>query len=352
MRKATQADLDALREHCEQYGLPYDARRLWWHKTKEFSVSFYDAEKAKEDEVKQEQFLNRLAQKAPRVRKKPVPTKNLAIPANFDVHIGKASELARTGRNYTPDIAVSRVLAGLEEQLDDFKHFKVSDVLLPMGNDILHVDNNSNTSTGGTPQDAYGSVESQMLIASEMYIRIIEEYVKKHNVWLLHVHSNHDRVNGWSVSQTVAAYFRNHPRVHAHPNCMNQVHRKYFVFGNSLIVFHHGESKEERLLGAIKQEAGKALAITNRIYCYQGHIHHKTVSKRGMNTEVDLEKDHAGLTIIKAGGKAENLLHVETVRSPSEPDDWHARNLFLNLPAVETFIHTERSQKHRMTYEF
>ena len=71
-----------------------------------------------------------------------------------------------------------------------------------------------------------------------------------------------------------------------------------------------------------------------------------------MNTEVGVEKDHAALTVIKSGGKAENLLHVETVRSPSEPDNWHSEQIYLNLPAVETFIHTEQSQKYRMTYWF
>lgn len=303
-------------------------------------------------EREQQLFLESIRKQAPKVQKRPVPNKNLAIPCNFDVHIGKLCEVIRTGRDYTPDVAISRVLEGMTDQVRDFKHFGVTDVLIPMGNDIVHVDNNNNSTTSGTHQDTYGSVESQIRLAAELYIRVITEYAKRYNVWLCHVHSNHDRVAGWSVSQIVAAYFHNHSRVSAHEASMSQVWRKYFVFGNSLIMFHHGESKEEKLLGAIKQEAGSALAQVNRIYCYQGHTHHKTVSKRGMNTEVNLEKDHSGVTVIKSGGRAENILHVETIRSPSEPDDWHGRSLFLNLPAVETFIHTEHSQKHRLTHWF
>lgn len=351
MRQATKADLDALREHCEKHGLPYDARRLWWHKTKEFSVSFYDAAKVEEDRERQEEFLKRLAKAPPKTKKSPVPTKNLAIFGNFDVHIGKHCELMRTGVEYTPDKAVQQVLEGQAALYALAKPFGVSDILFPMGNDIVHVDNNAHTSTSGTPQDAYGSVESQIYLATELYIRSIEEWAKTHNVWLTHTHSNHDRVAGWSVSQMVARYFTNHPRVHVAFDNLDQRHRKYFVFGNSLIMFHHGEAKEERLLGVIKAEAGKALAETNRVYVYQGHIHHKQVNKRGLNTELT-EKDHSGLTVIKAGNGAVNQMYVETLRSPSPADNWHSQSLYKNIPSVEVFLHNERNQFCRLTHEF
>jgi len=220
-----------------------------------------------------------------------------------------------------------------------------------MGNDVVHVDANNSKTTGGTPQDVYGSIESQMLLATEMYIRSIEGFAVNHNVWLCHVHSNHDRVAGWSVSQMVARYFHNHPRVHAAIPSIGQQHRKYFVFGDSLIMFHHGEAKEEKLLGVIKAEAGLALAQTNRVYVYQGHTHHRTKSRRGLNTEIDVEKDHSGLTVIKAGNGAVNQMFVQTVRSPSPADDWHSQKMFINIPSVEMFIHNDKCQFARFTHE-
>ena len=352
MRKATQADLDALREHCEQHGLPYDARRLWWHKTKEFSVSFYDAEKAKEDEAKQQQFLNRLAKKAPKSKKSPVPIKTLAIPANFDVHIGKHCELIRTGNNYTPEKAVEQVLQGQAKLFALTKPFGVSDILLPMGNDVVHVDNNSHTSTGGTPQDAYGSVESMMMLAAEMYIRSIEEWSKTHNVWLAHVHSNHDRVAGWSVSQTVAAYFRNNSRVKTHPSSLDQRPFKYFLFGNDLIVFAHGEGKSEEILGIIQEEISLVGKPINRIYVYIAHKHHKDRSTRGSKLVKNKEKDYNGLVTIKHGEPVQGKVHVEMVRSPSPADPWHALKGFHNTPAVEMFLHFTDGDTGRFTHHF
>ena len=350
MREPTQADLTRLRQICEERNLPFEKWGIFWDKTKDSSIAFYNKAAKEIEEKSQEEFLKRISKAAPRIKKSPVPTKTLAIPANFDVHIGKHCELIRTGREYTPDMAVKQVLEGQAALFSLTKPFGVTDILLPMGNDVVHVDNNSGKTTGGTPQDVYGSVESQMLLATELYIKSIEAWAKNHNVWLCHVHSNHDRVAGWSVSHAVAQYFHNHPRVHAASDSMSQQHRKYFVFGDNLIMFHHGETKEEKLLGIIKAEANKAMAQTNRIYCYQGHIHHKTVSRRGMNTEVGVEKDHSALTVIKSGNGAVNQLYVETVRSPSPADDWHSQKGFINMPAIEMFVHSEKSQFARFTH--
>jgi len=350
MREPTQADLTRLRQICEERNLPFEKWGIFWDKTKDSSIAFYNKAAKEIEEKSQEEFLKRIAKTAPRTKKSPVPTKTLAIPANFDIHIGKHCELIRTGRDYTPDTAVKQVLEGQAALFGLTKPFGVTDILLPMGNDVVHVDANNSKTTGGTPQDVYGSIESQILLATEMYIRSIEGFAVNHNVWLCHVHSNHDRVAGWSVSHAVARYFHNHPRVHAASDSMSQQHRKYFVFGDNLIMFHHGETKEEKLLGIIKAEANKAMAQTNRIYCYQGHIHHKTVSRRGLNTEIGVEKDHSALTVIKSGNGAVNQMHVETVRSPSPADDWHSQKGFVNMPAIEMFVHSEKSQFARFTH--
>ena len=352
MREPNETELSRLRAICEARGLPIDLWRVWWDKTKDSSIAFYNQKAVEEESKARDEFLKRIAAKAPKTQKSPLPSKTLAIPANFDVHIGKHCELIRAGHDYTPEKAVQQVLEGQAALSAMMQPFGVTDVLLPLGNDIVHVDNNNSTTTSGTHQDSYGSVESQMLLAAELYIRMIESLAQHYNVWLCHVHSNHDRVSGWSVSQIIAAYFRNHPRVHASVNSMSQQHRKYFVFGNNLIMFHHGEAKEEKLLGIIKAEANQALAQTNRVYVYQGHTHHKTVSKRGLNTEMNIEKDHSSLTVIKAGNGAVNQMHVETVRSPSPSDNWHAQSIYSNMPAVELFLHNEHSQFGRFTHWF
>lgn len=350
----TRDQLAVFRRHCEENGLPFDKWRAFWHKDGQYSSFFVNAEAEEQEKKDREEFLARLNKKAPTVKRKPLPHHTLAVFANFDVHIGKHCELLRTGHEYTPDKAVEQVIAGQDALYELIKPFKVTDILLPLGNDIVHVDNNRNTTTSGTPQDAYGSVESQMMLAAELYVKTINRLAKHHNVWLCHVHSNHDRVSGWAVSEMVRHYYlgNKNPRVHAGVGNFSQTPRKYFVFGNSLIMIHHGEMrKEERLLGLIKSEANKGMAETNRVYVYQGDTHHKTVSKRGVSSE-QTEKDHSGLTVIQSGKGAVNQMHVETVRSPSPPDDWHARSGYYNFPGIEVFLHNTDSQFARFTHWF
>lgn len=351
MRNPSQEETRLLQELCATHDLPYDQWKMWWYKIPNHSICFQNKEVIEQERKLFDDFLERVKKRSPRLKKSPVPTKTLAIPSAYDAHIGKHCELIRTGNDYTPDKAVLQVREGVQALMAMSKPFGVSDILLPMGNDIVHVDNNANTSTSGTPQDSYGSVESQMLLAAELYISLITEMAQTCNVWLAHVHSNHDRVTGWAVSQIVAAHFHNNPRVKWSKDGLSQQHRKYFVFGDNLIMLHHGEAKEERLMGVIEAEAREAVAQTKRTYVYQGHVHHHQRNSRGINTE-NIGKDHSALTVMKAGGRAENRMHVETVRSPSPADDWHSRNIFSNMPAVEMFLHNEQSQFARFTHWF
>ena len=357
MRDATHEEQSRIERLLKNNGYDPKLWRLVWAHLKDeegrkHTVLLKNGDEMKRDEAAQDDFIARIAKNAPKFSASPLPSKTLGIPVNFDGHIGKHCELIRTGNDYTPEKAVKQILEGQDTLYRMTKPFGVSDILLPMGNDIIHVDNNGHMTAGGTPQDAYGSVESMMMLAAEMYIRSIEGFAKNHNVWLAHVHSNHDRVSGWSVSQWVAAHFRNHPRVKIHPSNLDQRPMKYFIFGNDLIVFMHGESKQEEILGTIQQEVSLIGKPIRRIYVYIGHRHHKEINQRGKKTVKNKEKDHNGVTVIKAGGQVDNRMHVEMVRSPSPADAYHILNGYNSLPAVEMFLHSERSQIARFTHWF
>ncbi len=328
-----------LKAICEERNLPFEYWGIWWDKTKDHSIAFYNKERVEQLRNTTVEFLQAITKSAPAPKIKRVKTGKLIIPSNYDVHIGKHCELIRSGNTYTPAMAVERVLRGQAELYEMTKVFDVTDVILPLGNDIVHVDSNKYTTTNGTPQDNYGSVEGQILLASELYIRSIEEFTKEHNVWLVHVPSNHDRVAGWTVSQIVGAYFKNNPRVKWTSDTLSNFPRKYFVFGDNLIMFEHGETKEEQVVGQVMVDARQALAQTRFTYVYRGHTHHKQVGYRGANHEKYIEKDYNGATVIKSGNGHQNRVKVEVVRSPSPADAWHAMSGYDNLPAVEMFVH-------------
>jgi hypothetical protein len=351
--KPTPAQVEAFRLHCEQNGLPFDLWRAFWHKTKDYSSYFVNSDAIINDQQAIEDFMARLRAESPGVAEVKYKPHRLLVPANFDVHIGKLCEKVRTDRTYSSQEAVRRVMEGQARLYEYAKPLGITDVLLPLGNDIIHVDSNKYTTTNGTPQDADGSTESMMLLAVEMYVKYIEALTENHDVWLTHVSSNHDRLSGWSVSQMIANRLWNNKRVHFKKEVLANTPRKYFIYGRSLIMFQHGDSKVDAVIGSIMAEARVALSQTDFTYCYQGDKHHKMVYEQGAGRKGAKEKDHNGVVMIAKGKNSGNLVHVETVRSPSEADSWHTNNNYINIPAVEAFVHDlNQGQIARFTHNF
>jgi len=259
-----------------------------------------------------------------------------------DVHIGKLSVEAETGYHYDCDVAEHRLVEGCRLLMERGKRNGVTHVLLVIGNDIAHIDTPRRTTTSGTPQDTHGSIFSIYRAAKRGYVRVVDTGLKMGlSVQVVFNPSNHDWVLGYSIAETVAAWFRGHPNVIASDYGISERHRKYVRFGRNLIGLSHGDgAKEADLPQIMLQEARGHIADCPHRYFYLHHFHHK-ISKHIGVRPMAREKDHIAMTVMRSGAGAmegDNLA-VEYVRSPSPPDSWHDRNGYLNRQAVEAFIH-------------
>lgn len=343
-RPATQADLNALKAHCEAHGLPFDARRLWWHKTTEFSVSFYDAEKLIEEQNHYQTLLDDIKKHAPKYKATAIPPSgdNLMVLPMADIHVGKWLSKEETSSEYNSKIVEERVCSGTDALVSKAKAFGVSEFVVCLGNDMLHTDDGRAT-TSGTPQDNDGSWFSNFRLAVKIMTGIIEQLALHGKVHLMFVPANHDWRSGFAVAQVVAAHFANHPNVSNGTNGsgVTELHRKYFVYGHNLIMFTHGDgAKEKDLHWLMATEAAEAWSKTKFRYVYMGHIHHKVRKTQGI-TNALIEKDKIGYTEINAGSfvNPEHSVAIEYARSPTPSDGWHHRNGYINQQAVEAFLH-------------
>jgi len=57
-----------------------------------------------------------------------------------DIHIGKLASAFETGEEYNNQIAVKRVLEGVQGILDKSSSYNIDKILFIGGNDILHID--------------------------------------------------------------------------------------------------------------------------------------------------------------------------------------------------------------------
>ena len=250
-----------------------------------------------------------------------------------DIHIGKYANKTETGEGYNNNIAVKRVLEGIEGLLIKSEGFTVERILFCVGNDILHIDNVYQTTTKGTIQDTDGKWWEHFEIALELYVKCIERLRQIAPVDVVHSMSNHDYQSGFHLAHALKSWFRNDEEISFD---ISVAHRKYYLYGSNLIGLEHGDgAKMDKLPLLMAQEKPQMWADTKYRYWYLHHIHHK-VKHKWLDA-----KDFIGVT-------------VEYMRSPSGTDSWHSRKGFCGVhKAVEGFIHQKESgQVARLVHYF
>lgn len=324
------------KEFCETYGLEFNEVRsykLITHLAEPtyniashvINEGFENLEQFKEDLLKSIQLIPTRPQTILRAQKDN-SEEYLLVVDPCDVHLGKLASAFETGEDYNNQIAIKRVKEGVAGIINKASGFKIDKILFIAGNDILHIDTPKRTTTSGTPQDTDGMWYDNFLLAKQLYIDILSDLLDVADVHFVHNPSNHDWTVSWLLADVIKTYFK---------DCSNITfdcsinHRKYFRYHSNLIGSTHGDSAKTENLPALMAHEAKDWSSCKHRYIYTHHVHHKS------------SKDYVGVT-------------VESMRSPSAADGWHARSGYVGVPqAIEGFIHSkEFGQVARLTHIF
>ena len=308
-------------------------RSAWIKPDKEISFNvknpfFVDDSEVDFEKLKQSilQSVKDISPTISKIERKSTPESHALVIDPADIHIGKLCTEFETGKEYNSQIAVKRVKDGVNGLLSKSSGFAIDKIIFIIGNDILHTDTPKRTTTSGTPQDTDGMWYDNFIMAKNLYIDIILMLMDTADVEVIYNPSNHDYTNGFFLAQLIHAYF------HKSKNISFQVdisHRKYTLYGNSLIGTTHGDGAKQKDLGSLMSIEAKNCWVESEFrYFYVHHLHHKTA------------KDFINVT-------------VETLRSPSTADSWHHRNGYINQPAIEGYLHSkDKGQIARFTHYF
>lgn len=319
----------ALSNECDQIGIPFDSVKHGWYKGKHWSIAFkkedqdVDFEKMLKDHIEQ---VEGHSYKYEPIKREIPQDGNLLVIDPADIHIGKLASSFETGEDYNNQIAVKRVLEGVDGIISKSSGFNIDKIIFVAGNDVLHVDSPRRTTTSGTPQDTDGMWYDNFLIAKKLYIDVIDKLIQIADVHFMYNPSNHDYTHGFFLADSIKSWYK---------DCQNVTfdvsinHRKYYTYGTSLIGTTHGDGAKWQDLGKLAAVESPDWSNTKHRYVYTHHVHHKIV------------KDDIGVTI-------------ESLRSPSGTDGWHHRNGYQHAPkAVEGFIHSkDHGQVARFTHLF
>jgi len=323
-------DHQGLANHCEERGIDPGDVSMYWDKTKEYSVAVKLDKVQKTYENLRDAIVESMNEHSPNyipVVYKDCNDGHLLVVDPADIHIGKLATAFETGEDYNSNIAVQRVHEGVEGILNKVKGFEIDQILLIIGNDILHIDTPKRTTTSGTFQDTDGMWYTNFLMAKQLYVDVIEKLRLIAKVHITYNPSNHDYTNGFFLADAIQSWFRLDESVTF--DCSIN-HRKYYRYHNNLIGTTHGDGAKITDLGLLMaEEAKQNWAETKHRYVYTHHVHHKT------------SKDFIGVT-------------VESLRSPSGADSWHHRNGYVHAPkAIEGFLHSKNyGQIARITHIF
>jgi hypothetical protein len=310
----------AIKNEANELGLDDADVKHGWIKSKTASLFFKNPNfKSKEEENYErirESILNDIDTHTPKYeifKREDSDDAHLLVIDPADVHIGKLCDAFETGESYDNQIAVQRVLEGVQGILNKSKGFNIDKILFIGGNDILHIDTPRRTTTAGTSQDTDGMWYSNFLIAKQLYVEILERLLTVADVHFTFNPSNHDYVHGFFLADVIRTWFKDCKQITF--DCSIS-HRKAFRYGLNLIGTTHGDgAKNQDLPILMATEFPIDWSATKHRYVYTHHVHHK------------FSKDYIGVT-------------VESLRSPSGTDSWHHVKGYQHAPkAVEGFIH-------------
>lgn len=321
---------------------PNDNWKLSWVKDKVTGTStlvvnpdYKNAESVDYEQIRTEMMdeMKKLSPKVDRYKRKKNKDTHCLVLDIADLHIGKLATKDGANDTYNVDMAIDRAIRGSIDLIDKSQPYNIDKIFFIIGNDVLHTDNTTGSTTKFTNQDTDGMWYDNFKIARGVYCHIISMLSSISDVEVIHCPSNHDYMTGFMLADAVQCYFHNNKNIIFN---VDNNHRKYTKYGQNMMMFSHGDGcKIDQIPYLSAHESSKIWYETKYRYGYLHHIHHKDYFKFRSG------KDYIGMT-------------VEYLRSPSGTDRWHADNGYTGAKvALEAFIHhPENGQVCRLTHNF
>ena len=319
----------SIEEYCEHYGIKFEdvkSFKLITHTATPYyniqSKGTLSDEMSSQNDVLSDFIENvkKYAPRYPRLARNVSKDGHLLVIDIADLHINKYANTDFAGDNYDSGVAVKRAIEGTQGLIDKASGFDIDKILFVVGNDVLNTDNVFKQTTKGTNQDTDLHWFKAFNIAKDCYVKCLELCLAVADVDVVHCASNHDLMSGSFLAVTLEAWFRNNKNITFNTS---PKYRKYYQYHNTMIELEHGDKgKLANIPLIMAQEQPKMWAETKFRYALLHHFHHqdKTNWKSG--------KDYIGV-------------NVTYLRSPSSADLWHYENHFINLVAVEAFVHSK-----------
>lgn len=239
--------------------------------------------------------------------------------ALMDVHFGMLAWGKESGYDWDLDITENFFLYAVDDLLNKSSGYRPAKILFPFGNDYLHIDDPTNaTPANRNPLD----VDSRLIkIYQKAKLSVIKAIDRCRNIApvdVLWIPGNHDPNVSYYLCDAIKERFRNDEYVTV--NQSPKV-RKYYPWGNGLIVYTHGvEEPIKDLPGIIATEEPRKWGDSKYREIHIGHKHKKMEMKW-----ISVDTHHGAV--------------VRMIPSIACPDAWHYKRGFIQgYHAAEAYL--------------
>ena len=239
--------------------------------------------------------------------------------ALFDVHFGMLAWDKETPNDYDIDIAEKLFLHAVQDLLNKSAGYSPSRIVFPFGNDFLHIDDPTNsTPQNRNPLDVDSRLIKIYTKAKKAVIKAIDYCRQVAPVDIVWIPGNHDPNVSYYLCDVIGEVFADDPDVRVD---VGAKWRKFYPWGDSLLVFTHGvEEPIKDLPGIIATEEPMLWGNSKYREIHIGHKHRKMEMKW---TNVDT----------KAGTV------IRMIPSIATEDAWHYRKGYIKgYHAAESYI--------------
>jgi len=192
-----------------------------------------------------------------------------------DLHSGLLSWEAETGETYNLEVAKERFFKALSDIVQRSQHHSFSKILFVTLGDLLHTDNDVQTTTKGTFQQVDGRITQIFDHTLDMIIDGIQMLSEIAPVEVIYLCGNHDRVLGYTLAKATEKAFTKNPNVTFDVSPNPQKHR---LLGVSLVGWTHGDMPKKNMSGWLQDRARKEFGMCKYAEVHSGHYHSETVT--------------------------------------------------------------------------
>ena len=219
----------------------------------------------------------------------------------FDLHLGKLAL-----HNYTEgyDTSTGEIKAEFDklyEKIIEINEISpITNIVIPIGNDLFHVDGELHTTSNGTPQDVDPDLYKHFKMGIHLSRYFIDCLKLIADVEVPIITGNHSRYTEMMLGVALSAIYRDNPHVKVDdsPNV-----RKYYKYGKTLLGFSHGEKKPDFYSRLLPFEAKQYFSECSNFYVLLGDKHHNDIRKSNVSQIKDMIalKEIDGVTILQLG---------------------------------------------------